>query len=419
MLVLLTSLLTATPCAASDHTGASQACAEQVDAAALIRSASARMDADDWRGALTLLRTPAVQELGSATRLLEGICLYELGDDEEAERKLESARADAEMAPSAELFLGLLAQRRGNAEEAAEAFARVASRDGSELGMAAEALLKRSKREGRLSWGLSLGAGYDANPQLTSPGEPRPDIASDAAAQASAHLSVSPWGESGPYAQARLQGRRQARLRGYDLLGAQAGAGWQLTRGSLRLDTAYGWEGLQLGGAPFLMSHQLGATLGWHPGATGLDANYSVRRDTFYPELSAGYSGTRQAAGLMFSHALGSWLVARAGYGAGLTRTSASELAYVEHGPRLGVFMPVTAAVRLSLEGRWNWREYGVAAGREDTQLDGVGVLEVDVATRWMMRAEFSAIQVHSNVATQAYSTAVGTLSLQYAASIL
>jgi hypothetical protein len=365
-----------------------------------------------------LLRMPAAQGLGAATQLLEGICLFEMEEDGEAQQLLVSARTDAELAPSAELFLGLLAQRRGHAEAAAEAFAQVASHDNSELGTAAEALLKRSRREGRLSLAVALGVGYDTNPQLTSPSEPHPEIASDAAGQASANLIASPWGANGPYATAHLQGRRQARLHGFNLMGAQAGAGWQLTHGSLRLETAYTWERLRLGGDPFLNSHQLGARLGWHPGATGLDASYSMRRDTFYPELSVGYSGTRQAAGLMLSRALGSSLIARVGYGAGLTSTAAPEFSHLEHGPKAGLFLPLTAAVRLSLEGHWLWREFGSATGREDMQLDGFGVIEVDLAMRWTMRAEFSAIQVRSSIPTQAYSTLVSTLSLQYAASL-
>ncbi|QRK05922.1 hypothetical protein JQX13_38175 [Archangium violaceum] len=418
MLTLLAALLTVVPCPApGDTSSRTQACEEQAEA--LITRASVHMDAGDWREALTLLRLPAAQELGAATHLLEGICLYELEEDDEARRLLEAARDDAELAPSAELFLGLLAQRRGHAAKAAEAFARVASRDDGELGLAARTLLTHSRREGRLSLALALGGGYDTNPLLTAPGSPRPAIASDAAAQGSASLIASPWGTRGPYARARVQGRRQARLRSFDLLGAQAGAGWQLMRGGLRLGADYGWEGLMLGGGLFLTGHQLAATLGWQPGATGLDASYSVRRDTFHPEPSAGYSGMRHAAALRLTHVLGGKLIARGGYGAGLTAPAAPELAYVEHGPQAGLYLPLGTSVRISLEGRWSWREYGNAPERSDTQLDGFGALEVDLATRWMVRAELSAIRVRSSMPTLSYATMVGSLSLQYAASLL
>jgi tetratricopeptide (TPR) repeat protein len=419
MLVLLAALLAVTPCPAPGSTSPAQACGEETDAEALIQRASALMDAEAWDEALALLRLPAAQELGDATKLLEGICLYERGEDDEARKRLEAARADAELAPSAELFLGLLAQRRGLAAEAAEAFAQVASRDRGELGQAAGALLKHSRREGRLSLTLALGAGYDSNPLLAPPGGPRPVVAADAAAQGSASLALSPWGAKGPYARARVQGRRQARLRGFDLAGAQAGAGWQVTHGRLRLGADYGWEGLLLGGAPFLNGHQGAAAVGWRPGATSLEASYSARRDTFRHELSAGYSGTRHAAGLLLSHVLGRNLVARVGYGASRSRTAAPELAHVEHGPLVGVYLPLGRDVRLSLDGRWHWREYEPVADRSDVQLDGFGALEVDLATRWTARAELSAIQVRSSVPAQSYRTLMGALSVQYAASLL
>lgn len=418
MLVLLTALLTATACPAPGDASSTPVCVEEGGAQTLIQRASERMDAGAWSEALELLRKPEAQGLGASTQLLEGICLYELERDDEARLLLEAARGEAELAPSAELFLGLLAQRHGRAEEAAEAFAQVASQDSSDLGLAAQTLLKHSRREGRLSLAVSLGAGYDTNPLLTSPGEAPQEITPDGAAQGSASLVVSPWGANGPYAQARMQGRRQVHLHGFDLAGAQAGAGWQVTRGSLHLGGDYGWEGLLLGGDPFLTSHQLTASAGWQPGATGLDANYSVRRDTFHPVKSAGYSGIRQAVGLMLSHALGSAVIARAGYGAGLTSTTDPELSHLEHGPQAGLYMALGKATRLSLEGRWHWREYTATAGREDVQLDGFGALEVDLASRWTMRAELSAIHVSSSVPTQAYATLVSTLSVQYAASL-
>jgi tetratricopeptide (TPR) repeat protein len=424
MLVLITALLTAAHCSAPGNTSPAHACAAQAkaeaeaDSEALIKRASAQMDEGAWSEALAVLRMPAAQEAGAATQLLEGICLYELGEDDEARPLLEAARVDPELAPSAELFLGLLAQRQGRAAEAAAAFSQVASRDSGELGAVAGMLLKRSRREGRLSLVLALGAGYDTNPLLSPPDAPRVVGAADAQAQMSAALTLSPWGSSGPYTRARLWGRRQASLRQIDLAGAQAGAGWQVMRGSLRAVAEYGWEGLMLGGAHFLTGHQLAAGLGWQPGATGLEASYSARRDTFHPVPASGYSGTRQAAGLMLSRALGDALIVRLGYGGALTNTTAPELEHLEHGPQAGLYLLLGSRVRLLIESRWLRRAYAPEANRSDVHLDGFGALEVDVATRWTMRAEFSAIQVRSSAPSQSYATLTGALSLQYAASL-
>lgn len=391
-----------------------QACEEE-GAEALVARASEHMDAGAFREALALLDTPAAAEAGPAVQLLRGICHYELGEDAEAVAALGRARADAELVPSADLFLGLIAQREGRSAEAEKAFAAVLalSSDGA-LGAAAGTLLGRSQREGRLSLAVSLGAGYDTNPLLAPPGTSPTAAPPDAAGQAAVALTLQPWGLRGPYARATVTGRRQARLSAFDSAGAQAGAGWRHAAGALHAAVDYGWEGVLLGGAPFLDAHQLALSALLLPSATGLEGTYALRQDAYHTRASEGFSGTRHLGTLELSHAFGDALLARLGYGAALASTAAPELSHLEHGPRAGLSLRAGPAVRLLLEARLSLRSYAPAAAREDVQLDGVGAVEVDLHARWRLRAQLTAMHVQSTVPAQSFASLAGGVGLQY-----
>jgi tetratricopeptide (TPR) repeat protein len=81
-----------------------------------------RMDEGDWRGAATAFEAARTGEAGPSAALLEGICRYELGDDDEASALLREAATYPPHREEAQLYLGLLALRSGSSSDAAALF---------------------------------------------------------------------------------------------------------------------------------------------------------------------------------------------------------------------------------------------------------------------------------------------------------
>src|SRR5262249_28814523 len=117
-------------------------------------------------------------------------------------------------------------------------------------------------------------------------------------------------------------------------------------------------------------------------------------------------------------HAFGEALFGRLGYGAGLSATAAPELAFLEHGPRLGASARLGPAVRLALDARLLWRDFAPVASRNDVLLDAAGTLEVDLHPRWPLQLEATALQAHSSAATPSFSTLAAGVGLQYLGAI-
>ena len=112
--------------------------------------ARALMDEGDQRTAILLFEQVRADEGSSpSASLLEGICLYEVGEDARAKPLLQEAFAQPAIADSARFFLGLIALREGNEEVARRELSRVS--EASALRGDAQGLLGATQVAGKLS----------------------------------------------------------------------------------------------------------------------------------------------------------------------------------------------------------------------------------------------------------------------------
>src|SRR5438128_9681428 len=175
-----------------------------------------RMESGDRRGALALFERIRAAGPDPASALLEGICRYELQEDEEAVPLLRDAERDPALAPSAQLFLGLVSLRKGGGEEAARSFEAAAARDPA-IAPAATSLLRLARREGRVVLSLLAGPSADSNVDLAPDGSPTSGGSADSGGTIAAGVLLRPSGESGPFVSASGTYRKLARFTQFDL----------------------------------------------------------------------------------------------------------------------------------------------------------------------------------------------------------
>lgn len=270
---------------------------EALDEEAAFERAVALMEGGDRSGAVEGFEALRRGRVNRGAALLEGICLYELGDDTRAQTVLLEAKEDPELAATAELFLGLLALRRGEGRNAEEHFGR-ASRGEPSLSATAARLRALSVREGKLVGVARASGGYDSNVELVPVTGAAPSGSGDVSLLAELLLLARPWGQSGPYAVVSGSYRKQLVLGAYDTGLAAGTAGWQLAKGQARASLDYTLEYLAFGGAPSILAHVLGLRGELPVGPLGLEAAYSVRFQDFLAAENAGYSGTLHAGRL-------------------------------------------------------------------------------------------------------------------------
>lgn len=374
--------------------------------AARVQGALARglaaVRAGDCRGALPDLDL-AREAREPAAALLVGLCRYRLGgDDAGAEAALREAAATPATRGSAELFLGLLALRRGDSGDAARLL-EAATADPA-LAPTARALAQAARQQGRVVASLLASSGWDSNADLTPGGDVAPSGSSAAMGELTGIVTVAPWRAAGPYARVALAGRGLSGRPAQGLLAVSAAAGVPLERGAARLVLEYGYDARRLGGHPYLDAHRvladgrLALREGWSAGAS-----YALRVERYRPDEVRGDSGVRHGATLDVTATAWRSGSATLGWQATADVARARERGYLEHGPVGSLTVPLGAWARAALEVAYTWRAYGaedpnLLVRRRDGYLDGAARLEADLGTRFAASLTVAARRAGSNV---------------------
>jgi Flp pilus assembly protein TadD len=357
--------------------------------------ALAQMDAGRFDEALSLLSqlppSPSVH-------LLRGICELQSGFDSEAAASLEQARQSPELAPEADGLLSLVYLANGDARAAEQS---LSSMSGTS---AAQQLLKLAAREGRLVLRAEVGSGLDTNPALDSadPGASAP-TGSSAAQAVSASALLRSGGKVSPFLQISASTRWLPQALNMDSTMARAGAGVTLSQTRVRADVDYAWDGMTLGGSPYLAAHQLRGRgmLLWSK--VYVAADYLGRLESYFgPPEQQEFSGIAQGGGLSLGFSPSAHLTFEAGYRLAREQAKVEELSYTEHGPSAFILLS-GQDVRLQLSAGLLLRSYDAFDPdfnrlREDVRTQAQARGEWDLGRTWTAFASIDAFRMRSNV---------------------
>lgn len=367
--------------------------------------ARALMDAGDRAGAIAIFEE--LRPMPEAA-LLEGICLYELEQDDAAESALLEAQATESTAEAAQFFLGLLARRRGQEAEADRLFGEVAQGNSS-VADPARRLLKPS----RVSVSALAEAGYDSNVSLSPSNAP---MGGDGIGSLAAALVVRPL--EGLFVRASGVYRAQPTLSDYDLgaLGGAVGYGWG------PLNAEYDYDFVALGNAPYLSANRLGLGARWPLDAWTLSAAYGVRFENYRTGVTANFSGTLHGGQVAAALRLSPSASVELAYRVARDLAQIDSTSYFEHGPAAAVQVGV-GRLRLSAEASAAFRQYdgldqGLGAQLQDTILDAAALGEYDLGARWTLRLTVGGRDQIANVAELTYLRGYATLGLGFAAGL-
>jgi len=344
-----------------------------------------------------------------ATALLYGIALYERGDDQAARPALERARESPETEDAAAVFLGLLALRAGDSERAAALFDRADRASQGELGRTARDLSILARREGRLAVSVQADGGYDSN---VSQVPIRTSAAGDLFYGATASALLRPFGERGPYADAGLRLKHLVSLGEYNLGWAGGALGYRLEQGRNALRVEYAYDGLWLGGAPFLSAHQVEVEGRMELFGARLGGLAVARAEAFRTAETAPYSGPTFDGELSLGFGGGAGEL-RLRYRGELHRSVDEELSWLDHGPgaRATAAFPLG---RLVVDAQVTARIYGAPqpgssnAVREDLYLEGTVYVEHDVSRQLTFYLAFGGRKAFSSVSSQEHTRLAG-----------
>lgn len=381
----------------------------------------ARLDAGDLRGAVDAFREARARGPDASASLVEGVALYELGDDAEARARFAEAREDPAHREAADLYLGLVALREGEGAEAARRLDGAAA--SPEYAFIAAGLRPLAGRTGRLVLALAADTSWDSNAQLAPTGTPV-GTSSDGAGGLSASALLRPLGESGPYLRAAGALHQQLRFGDLDQAGLSGALGWQLGRGARALLAEYAYEDRTLGGAQFLGAHRLLAA-GFVPaGPLTLAASYLVRFESYQGAIYQPFSGTLQRAEVSLAAPLGRAARALVAYRLARGAAEVAELSFVEHGPRVELRLEAAPRLRVELQAGVDWRPYdafdaALGVTRSDTSLDGAAGVEWDLADRVVLRASLEARRSWSSAPGLNYVRVVPALGIVFVTGLL
>lgn len=347
--------------------------------------------------------------------LLEGICLYETGEDARARELLLEAAAQPSLADSARFYLGLIALREGNEDLADRELSRVGEASG--LREDARDLRAATRVGGRLSLTATADSGFDSNVTLAPSGVPG---GGDGVGGLSGTAVARPFGQSGPFARASGLYRAQFQLHEYDLGAFGAGVGWQLGHWVRHLTAEYAYDYVALGASPYLSANRLSARARWTAGAIALRGGYSLRFEKFRTPTTAPFSGTL--------HLGEAWLVAgplEIGYEAARDLTAQAETTFFEHGPQALLRLAPSERTRAVLGADVLFRAYDAVdpalssrEPRSDTFVDLSALVEYDLSDRWSGRLTLGGRQAFSNIGSLAYLRITGALGVAYSLGV-
>lgn len=388
---------------------------ETPPAADPFREGIRRMDAREYRAAAEAFHEARAGDAGPSAELLEGICRFEIGEDESARSLFEEAAAYPPHRDEARLYLGLLALRAGAAAEAGVLFRSAA--ENPALERAASDLARLARRDGRLVLSFLAESGWDSNVALAPNGTPSGPPAADGLYALSGAALFRPQGTEGPYL--RLGGflQDQLQLGAYDFAGYDAAGGWQLGRGERGIVAEYDYAARQFGGASYLSAHRLLGS-GWmRAGRALLGASYLARFDSYAPAWSR-FSGTLQRAEVRASVLATPDVRLGLAYGVGRDAVSDAVLSWIEQGPRAELRIAIGRAL-LGADASVTWRAYdaydaSLSARRADTYLDAAAFAEWDLDGRVSLRFALLGRRALSNVPAFAYDKLLPTIGIGY-----
>ncbi len=373
------------------------------------------MERGELRGAVVEFRQAQSPIPDGSAALLEGVCLYRLGDDAEAAPALRTAEADPAVRDSARFYLGLIALRRGDSSTAAPIFDALTP----SYGTVASDMALLAHRSGIFTVSALASAGWNSNVTLAPNGYATTG-ASDGFASIAASALWRPLGESGPYLRASGAYQQQFQLTAFDIGAVSGAAGWQLGHANRAVVAEYAYSFGALGGAPYLSSNRLLAS-GWLTwDSFTLTGTYLARFES-YRSIYEPFSGT-----LQWAEAKGAWWFgpfARLGvsYRLGVDTVQVNYLSWIDHGPHADLFAQLSRSLRLGLDASLAFRTYGaVAPGpgavRKDVYLTGTASLEYDLGNHWALQATVNAQQSWSNLPQFTWLQVVPGLGIAYLA---
>jgi tetratricopeptide (TPR) repeat protein len=376
------------------------------------------LDAGDRRGAIAAFQAVRQQEPSSAAALLQGICHYDLGEDEAAKPLLEEAEADAKLADTARLYLGFVALRGDEPRSAVTYFEWAARASDPRIGVAARDLLRALGPEGRVL--LSTYASWAADSNALLAPEPA-SIAGgphDGSGGAGATVLVRPLGVSGPFARLGLDYRKQFRFDAFDLGAFNAGAGWWLGGTRRHVVLEYGHAVTVLGGSRYSNVNRLQVVTSWARRGISASARYALNRERYHPEYVQSFSGARHEGDLGVGMARGNAAV-EVGYRGAMASAREEPLDYREHGPRAAVTWSATRRLRVGGNVSFALRDYAVmdptlALQRSDQRLDGALLGEWLVGRGVRLRATAGVRRTVSNYAPLTSTSFVGSFGLAH-----
>ena len=379
--------------------------------------ALALMKAGRRREAAALFETVRVQENETAAALLEGVCLYELGDSNAARPLLRQAAGDPALAESAAVFLGLVALRADDGDQADGLVRAIAASPASPLRQAAVEIMRAARSGARDNnnnkrWMASLLSeiGYDSNVALTPDGSLLVPSSHDGSASETAGALWQPFQPSGPYGRAAAQYRKQFSLSAYDLGNIGGAVGWRQGRGGTFAVAEYSYDFFTLGNARYLSAHRLAAEAHWRIArAVSLTITAFARFESFLQDQTADYSGMRLFAEAELAAHPTADVTAACRYHGAHDDTHASFLTYWEHGPTCGAWWMLSDRGRLFVEGAAMFRRYAapdplLALDRRDRFLDALAGADWDLGAHWTLRLVGTGRKATSTVPDYTYS---------------
>lgn len=390
-----------------------------------------QMEAHEWRSAAASFGQVRRADGDLSAALLEGICNYQMGHDAAAEPLLRSAEARPEHRDLARFYLGLVALRGGEAARASSLFAAAAVNP--TLGALAADLSRLARLDGRLVVSFLAESGFDTNVPLAprgasttggatggmTGGGPGGTMNGDGLYGLGASVLLRPSGLNGPYLRGGGSLRQQLRLGTYDLGGAEAAAGWQVSREGRGAIAEYAYSFRTFGGSPFLSSHRLAAA-GWVPGG-GLtwSARYAAQLEDYRSPTLAGFSGLLHRAEVRAAlpFAMGNWVAVV--YGASRDAAKLGITSFTEHGPRVELRALLSPRLRLGAVAGLSFRAYDafdtvIGATRTDRYLDAAALTEYDLASGWTARLSLEGRKALSNAPALEYDKLVPMIGIAW-----
>lgn len=377
----------------------------------------AKLQRGDLLGAVPLLEQARREGDASAT-LLEGIALFQLGREAQAQPLLAEAAGDPSLRNSAEFFLGLIALHQGDRTRAVALFD--SARGDPALTNDALELRNLAQSEGRLHVSLLAQSLYDTNPTLL-PTAAVQGGKGDVGFSLAGLLLYQPWGPSGPYARLSTVGTAQVSYSDFNFASGAGSLGWRTGKGGAFALGEYTFSYAALGQSPYLVAHQLFTQGQVAPGRWLLGATYSAQSRSFQTANAQPYSGWLQRAHGYVGYRFGDALLAFTGYRVTRDSVTLPELSYLEHAPWAELRLFLSPRARLVASGDYAWRGYDaldpqLAILRSDRVLEGSAAAELDLDDHFTVRFTAGGSHQRSNVPDFNFDAVTLGLGLQYTA---